>query len=512
MRPSAQPLWSTPAFVTGAILLYLVAHLIARLAMAPTLGIDDSEQALFAQHFAWGYRFRQPSLFTWMLLPAFEVFGVNIAAISVLRYLLLGLGYAFMYLTARRVIADPACAALSVFSFALIYVFAFYAHHDLTHTTALSTAIAATFYVFVRLAERPSLARYLLFGLVIGIGALTKFNFLMLAVGLPLTCLILQDYRHLVLTWKSLPAMALAGLVVLPSALWMLTHVASFGGLAADITGAKATQSWGGAMVEGSVELALAVLAFPQPLLPLFLAALALPMWRGRATVFQTAPSGAIGARFLGVLMLVIIVQHWLLVPTLGATAFAERWMHPALMILPVFLFALVAEGRPSRRAVAAYLGMIVLLVAVAFAARIVVYARGADHCGSCRALAPFAELTDQLRAAGFRRGTILADDFHVGGNLRVAFPDSRVILPTYPLAVWPEDGGGRQCLVVWRVGDPSADALPAAAGNFLAERLSADPDAPHSAGHVAANMLGSETRVMTLRYRLYDDGPGDCR
>ena len=231
MRPSAQPLWSSPAFVAGAILVYLAAHFAARLAMAPTLGIDDAEQTLFAQHFVWGYRFRQPPLFTWMLLPAFSVFGVNIVAVSVLRYLLLGLGYGFMYLTARRVIADPACAALAVFSYALIYVFAYYAHHDLTHTTALATAIAATFYVFTRLADRPSLGHYLLFGLCIGVGTLTKWNFLMLAVGLPLTCLVLPRYRRLVLTWKALPAMAMAGLAVLPGALWMLTHVDSFGGL-----------------------------------------------------------------------------------------------------------------------------------------------------------------------------------------------------------------------------------------------------------------------------------------
>ena len=97
--------------------------------------------------------------------------------------------------------------------------------------------------------------------------------------------------------------------------------------------------------------------------------------------------------------------------------------------------------------------------------------------------------------------------DGHVTIRIRPA-----VIVPAYPLAVWPEDGGGRQCLVVWRVGDPSDDTLPAAAGAFLAERLSAGPEAPHNAGHAAANMLGSETRVMTLRYRLYDDGPGDCR
>ncbi len=512
MRASAQPFWSTPAFVAGAILLYLIAHLAARLAMAPTLGIDDAEQTLFAQHFVWGYRFRQPPLFTWLLLPAFEVFGVNIAAVSVVRYLLLGAGYAFIYLTARRVIADPACAALAVFSYAMIYVFAYYAHHDLTHTTALATAIAATFYVFTRLAERPSLAHYLLFGLAIGVGTLTKWNFLMLAVGLPLTCLVLKDHRRLVLTWKSLPAMAVAGLVVLPSAVWMLTHVGSFGGLAADITGAKAAQSWGGAMVEGTVELALAVIAFPMPLLVLFLAALAVPLWRGRHIVHAAPAAGGIGARFLGVLMLIIIALHWLLVPTLGATAFAERWMHPALMILPVFLFALVAEGRPRPRAIGVYLGMVVLLVVLAFAARIVVFALGSDHCGSCRALAPFAELTGQLRDAGFERGTILASDFHVGGNLRVAFPDSRVILPAYPLEVWPSESHGGQCMVVWREDGTPADAMPPPYNAFLAARLRADPEAPHRSGRVAANMLGSETRVMTLRYRLYDEAAGDCR
>ena len=116
------------------------------------------------------------------------------------------------------------------------------------------------------------------------------------------------------------------------------------------------------------------------------------------------------------------------------------------------------------------------------------------------------------MRDAGFEHGTILADGFHVGGNLRVAFPDSRVIVPAYPLAVWSGPAGGRQCLVVWRVDDAAADALPMAAADYLRGRLSVDPQSPHRAGLVAANMLGSETRVMTLRYRLYEDAPGDCR
>ena len=47
-----------------------------------------------------------------------------------------------------------------------------------------------------------------------------------------------------------------------------------------------------------------------------------------------------------------------------------------------------------------------------------------------------------------------MADDLQVGGNLRVAFPDSRVIDPAFPLSSWPPptDHGG--CLAVWRADD----------------------------------------------------------
>jgi 4-amino-4-deoxy-L-arabinose transferase-like glycosyltransferase len=91
---------------------------------------------------------------------------------------------------------------LSVYSFAAIYVFAYYSHHDLTHTTALAAMAALAWYVFVRLTEAPTLGWYLALGAVFGLGLLGKWNFVMLAAALPLACLVRPGFRSLVLTWK----------------------------------------------------------------------------------------------------------------------------------------------------------------------------------------------------------------------------------------------------------------------------------------------------------------------
>jgi 4-amino-4-deoxy-L-arabinose transferase-like glycosyltransferase len=166
---AAVPAWARPHAVLTLILLYLLVHAGVRLALGPTLGIDDAEQALFAQQWQWSYRFRAPPLFTWLLLPLQGLFGPGIVALTVLRYLLLGVLFACTWLTARRLLADPRHAALATFSFATVYVFGYYSHHDLTHTTMMATLLAVSWWLFVHLCAAPSARGYPLLGLAFGV-------------------------------------------------------------------------------------------------------------------------------------------------------------------------------------------------------------------------------------------------------------------------------------------------------------------------------------------------------
>ena len=92
--------------ILGLIGLYLVGHFALRLALGPTLGLDDAEQILFAQRWDFGYRFRQPPLFTWLLLPVIDVVGPGVLAVSLVRYLLLAITFVSLYLTARLCLDD----------------------------------------------------------------------------------------------------------------------------------------------------------------------------------------------------------------------------------------------------------------------------------------------------------------------------------------------------------------------------------------------------------------------
>jgi 4-amino-4-deoxy-L-arabinose transferase-like glycosyltransferase len=496
------------------ILGYLAVHLVVRLLTSPTLGLDDAEQALLAQRFAFGYQVRQPPLYTWLLLPLMQAIGPNLLALSLVRYLLLGVTFFCMYGVARRWIADPRLAALAVLSYAAIYMFGYYAHHDLTHTTALAAAVAASFYAFARLIERPSAVRYLVLGVGFGLGLLAKWNFVMLALGLPLACLLDRRLRPLVLDPKVLLALAAMTVIMVPTTLWVFGQEPSVGSTATAVLVDRPGRGLLSTLAAGTAALARATLAYPMPFLALFLVTFGGALWRARSAGGpdrDQPPWPLVTPGFLGTLIALILALHWLLIPTVGAVAFTEHWLHPALMILPVLLFALVERGRPTPRALGTYLILLGLVVATALGARIVHYVQGADHCRRCRDLVPFAALAAQLRAAGFARGTVVADDLHIGGNLRLAFADSRVLDPTYPASIWPPPTDHGQCLAVWQA-DAGAPAHQRRLEAWLADELQVAPASVPRRGRVAALMMGSRTKVYALEYELWPEGPGACR
>lgn len=506
---------SQASTVFSLIAAYLALHFVLRLSLSPSLGIDDAEQVLFAQQWAPGYRFRQPPLFTWLLVPVIDVVGPSVLAVSIVRYTLLAITYGLLYLTARHWIVDRRLAALAAFSFTSIYVFAYYAHHDLTHTTMLAAIIAATLYTFTQLTRRPTILHYLLLGLCFGLGMLAKWNFVMLAVGLPLTCLLFDAYRPLVLTWKSLLIVAVMAAIVSPTALWMFNLGQSAIGVSDEILGGTSDLSRWALTTNGGQALITSITLFPLPFLVIFLLAF------GKAVIpagldKQPRDGVAPNPNFLGWLMIVILGLHALLIPLFGAVTFTERWMHTALMILPLFLFAILAKRPPSSRSLSFYLAMIAILVAVVVGARLYRYIEGADTCGKCREFAPFSILADDLRGVGFTSGMIIADGMHMGGNLKMAFPESLVIDATFPAALWPNSSNLGQtsgmCLLVWRDDQPNAKMRRDKIKRYAETEYGVPATTRGKTGRLKAPLYRSTSRHYTLGFELIQENAGGCR
>lgn len=525
------PFWARPGGVALIVGLYLAAHAAVRGLLGPVLGLDDAEQMLFAQAWAWSYRFEQPPLFTWLLTALTQVAPPGALAATILRYALLAVLYAAVFRVARATLSDPRLAALTVYAYATIYVFGYYSHHDLTHTTMMATLLAVAWWVFARLARSPHAGNYVLLGLVFGLGVLGKWNFLMFAAALPLALLALPRWRPLVWTPRTLAAIGVMAATVLPSAVWVATRVPDAGAVAGGALAQDGgADGFGATVVAGTAELAEALIAYPQPFLPLALICFAPALWRGLTAghrEVRLSPEPIPDRPDAGLLWTVIgigIGLHWLVVPLLGATTFEERWLQPIFMMLPLAVFAIVERGRPARWSFRAFLAATAVLVLVALVWRPIDHWRGADHCGSCRPMVPFPALAEQLRAAGFAQGTVIAGDFHIGGNLRVFLtqdrPGSRLVYPGIPPTVFPNPppaAAGGQCLLAWRVSDGRPDVQgptdpPADLIAMLTGPLGGDADAPHDQGVAEAPMAGSETRTYQLGWRLYPQPNGACR
>lgn len=487
-----------PPMVAAAILGWLAMHVVIRLLIGPTLGMDDAEQALAAQAWSWGYRTEQPPLFTWLLLLLEPLFGVGVIPITVLRYTFLALCCFAFWKAAKAWLGDDLRAAAAVSALPTIYIFGWYAQVDLTHSTVLATAVAVILWLAARLAQRPRWGDYVLLGLVLGLGILGKWNLGMAGAALMVTGLILPELRRAVLHPGTLLAAAIALAIVLPNMLWLLAH--------------KSIEAAGSAVLlrdsknalESLLDLLLAALAFPQPWLVLALIVFfpALLRRRGR---FHVSPA----IRFLVTYMAVALLLHAALILPFGGINFSERWMIVPLLPLPILFAALLdPHGLPMDR----WLTVVALVAVLALCIRAGLSLLGGDSCpGRCRVLAPFAELAQDLRDRGFEKGTIVVDDLHLGGNLRVRFGGSRVVDVTAPAGVFGPPRGQGQCLLAWNA-DQFGNRPPERLLAGARQKLHIDPDAAAEMGQVTALLDGAIYKRQFLGYILYAGPNGECR
>ncbi|HSF01903.1 MAG TPA: glycosyltransferase family 39 protein, partial [Solirubrobacterales bacterium] len=200
---------SEPRGTLTFLLLWAGGHALLRLALSSTLTADDAREAVLAQSLQWGYQARQPPLYNWLAWGALRLLGPGLPALTLLKYAVLFLAFWLVYLTARRILADPRLATLGAFSFLLIFPISWTVHESLTHSVTVLAACAGTAYALIRLGDAPSSRAYAGLGLAVGLGLLSKFTYVVFLVALVLAALTVSRYRARLLT----PAILITGLV-----------------------------------------------------------------------------------------------------------------------------------------------------------------------------------------------------------------------------------------------------------------------------------------------------------
>ena len=502
--PPRAPLWPLVGLALYFALIVLQASL-----LAPSGRSDDTETLLLSQSLAWGYESKNPPAFYWLAWLVTGVAGPGLPVIYALRLAGVFAAFVGLYAIARRLQPDPLLAACAGFAMLATLHFHWYVLFYLTNTSlAMALGPLAVLALF-HLRDRPTLVSYALFGAVIGLGILSRYNFLIFAVALIAAGLAARDWRALLLRPTALVGVLVAGLLIMPHVVWVWQHWdALAGAVRGQIVGGEAP-AYAARALTGLSRLVNAVVSIL--LAPLgIMAAIFFPQaFRPIAIADPERASG------LALLRRLVLVCLGLMVVYVAAGASYLRPHHLFfLAFAPLWLIARLDRGalRPGRpKSFAIGLAACAGLAAIAYPFENL---SDAKDCDACEEFQPIDRYAAALRDAGFERGTILTlarrQDFPAAA-LRRFFPEARLVSFDYPVYAPPPNRVSGDCLLVWS-GASTWPRAWAAAPDGPIPRLGVPLPDTAVLGTVTGAVHLSGREAVGMRFALIPGGVGDCR
>ena len=470
----------SPGGVIIAVALYSAIHVAARLLASSNLGEDDPLDAILTQTLSLGYLPEQPPLYDWALWLLARVTGPGALHFQLLKYSLLTATCGFIFLSARRVMkGDAFWAFLSVEALALIYQISWRFHEGFTHAVGAMCAVAATFWLLLRLVDRRRLADFALFGLAVGLGVLTVTTFWAYLAALLGAAMLQPSMRRALAQPRLALAAVIAALIAAPHFIWLANTPEGIGAILPAVRSNDAAEH---------LHLALSGIrrAFTEPVMYLapliFLYPLFFPgMIRAVRLHARLRPNAGSEPDFEQLILHQTLISVALLIGAaviFGIDRYPTHALMPLFLVTSIWLTAQARNSMPHARLVRRFVIMAASVAVFAFFARAANMYVLQPVCNICRWGIPYAELAAEMKAQGFETGRLIVSDKELGGNLRRFFPQASIALVggwayTPPASLSPQTAKVRDALV-WDA-DHDQDRVAAAFKTLLPALTPAD-------------------------------------
>ena len=464
-----------------AATLYALANAAIRLTGGTRLAMDDAKTNLFTQAWRWGYQADNPPLYEWLIKSLHTVTGGGLASFLVLNAACLVAAAGFTHLAVRRFAGEGAGFGTAC-GLVLLYQVGWNYHQAFTHSALLLAMVCAATWAGLRLVQSPRPSAYVLFGALLGLGLLSKYNFALFGAGFVLAALTTARGRRALTSPWTLLALGIAGTLAAPHAAWFWGRADAYAASLPDTLGTEAGR------LAGLGSLGVAVVSFFLPWAVVYgwlRRRPTSPSGRGpnlrfgvrafefagparpspeAASRLRPLPEGEVELTLVATLLirtaLLAIALILLGILAFGIGAVSERYVIPALIPAYITLTASLLAARPAslRPYLLASLVVAVLFTAVRFAGFV---RPGPPFCDDCRAFVPYEALTAALRDTVPPDAILLAREENTAGNLAAAFPDARVtslnLLSQFNPAT--ADDADRPCYYVWS--EDTVDGVP---------------------------------------------------
>lgn len=421
-----------------------LVNALIRLIAGVNLAMDDPKLNVFAQTWQFGYLPENPPLFEWILRSVQLMTGPNLAGFLIVKYALLVVFAGFLFLAAKRVTGNGKWAALTVWSSILLYQFGWNYHLTLSHSLTLIATTSIALWAGFRVIERRKISDYALFGLVCGLGLLSKYNFggflvvFLCAAGLD------ARFRPAVFNVRLLLSFAIAALLFAPHLIWLIDNMEFTREIASRKLGLDGPHFE--RVLAGLQSSFIAILSFFLPFL-LFVAAIAPRAFT--ISLQNETPYEALCRRSLPMGLTLIIAG----VLVFGIAVVSERYVIPFLIPGFIWMMARVMRAIADSPGEKVWIGSTIGFAAIVVVFRIVnVGAAGAPFCDRCDRWIPYAELRTAIIENGLDlNGIYVGYEENTAGNLRRLLPGATIragnLLFYNPV---DENNDERACYFVW--------------------------------------------------------------
>ncbi|MCM2291958.1 glycosyltransferase family 39 protein [Allorhizobium sp. BGMRC 0089] len=447
-RPAASHLHFGKSVLKPALLLlagYFLLELLVRLALPSSLELDEGQQMFFSQALALGYG-DQPPLYNWLQYGVIKLFGPTVFSLALLKNLMMFATFSLMALTASRLLTSRALIMIATFGIITMPQISFETARDLTHTVGLLFFTALLLFSLVTCLQTQKRSAFLLLGLAIGGGMLTKYNFALALLPALAAVALDTDLRPRLYNRRFLGALALAVLMMAPHLIWLLNHISE----ATDGPIDKLTDDDLGYVTAVFIGL-FALLKGALANIGLTCLLLLIPFGRIAPRAFR-ADNG--WSRLFYRMMLLTLLLFAIIIAFGGFSVVRERWLAHTFIAFPLLLCLKVeasglADERQWRQFLPVVLVIMVLIPAV-IAERVVTmsYVSNPDKKN-----VPYAPAINRILAqAGRPPALILASDDQLAGNIHLVRPDLPVLTPKSALLTPPDHfSADKPLLVIWR-------------------------------------------------------------
>ncbi len=477
-----------PQLILAVLGTYFLLHLIVRLSIPNALELDEAEQILLSQWFAFGYN-SQPPFYNWLQYGVTSLVGVSLFSLSVLKCTMLFSAYIFYWLTARLTLKNNSLVVVATLGLLTVPQIVFEAQRDLTHSVATIFAGSLFLYGFFRTLKTPTALSYAIVGIATGIGIISKYNFALLPAAALVAALIDSDFRKRLFDIRLILTIVISIAIVLPHALWFLNHL----DLAIDRTLHKMTggsESLLSQMSVGFSRFIGAIVGIAGVTIAIFIALFA----KSLPAVLRASSRWS---RIAGNILLIEIGAIALMILFAGVDNIADRWLTPLFLILPLYI-CMKAESAAVETKVPFKLSLAISgVITVAVLAVLAMRAYWGPLIGDYQRLnIPYDSFAETIRKdIGGEPGLIVGYDPHLDGNMRLQMPGTPVQSYFYPDFKPSYQLDAKHPVVfVWR--ENKGRAPPAWSKQFFGDVLTQN------------GLKQPETRIVTLPY-IYGR-PGD--